>query len=617
MKKVALLTDGWKRLLLYAWVAGIMDRAKEVGEEICLHHYNSYGNWSHDESHNQGEYNIFNLPDLSQFDGIVLDCNNIQDKVKLQHLIDLLKASKVPVVSINYEVEGFYYVGIDNKKPISDMMEHLYEVHGCRSFLFAGGPKDNMENAVRTETYLSCLERFGLKEADNPVWYRDYDFDTGIYYMKRLMEQGGKLPDAIVCANDNIATGICTEAERHGLLAPKDFLVTGFDNLDKAAYFQPQLTTVNHRREEIGGRSLDILRMLWQGKEPEKYHYIATECLFSESCGCPNSKTVDYRAYMKNQITGSVEKEKDDLRLVDLEAEMSKCKTFSEAFSRMGDFLREYDCDGFVIVVNKALLEADTTTEFAVEGYHQENFEVAYAEDFRNEVKIYSMEELQNYLEEFGGQSEYLYTPIHFKEQTVGYSILKNGHFLYDNPYYYNMHSILVREMEALYRRQQLENINKQLREIYNRDQLTGLFNRIAYNEHMEPEFAVRQQAGITSTILFIDIDRFKHINDTYGHKYGDEIIKKVAHLIQSSCDKESYCFRYGGDEFVMFLPNMDAEGAKRLKVEMKEAARAMSVGISIGMAVTEPGLGKSLQAYVEDADRDMYQDKMKHRDEG
>ena len=495
-------------------------------------------------------------------------------------------------------------------------MEHLYQEHDCRSFLFAGGPKDNFENAVRTETYLECLERFGLKEADNPVWYRDYDFDTGIYYMQKLAEAERKLPDAVICANDNIAAGICTEAERRGLHVPEDFLITGFDNLDKAAYFQPQLTTVNHRREEIGGRSLDILRRIWQGEEVEKYHFISTECLFSESCGCPNSRVVDYRAYMKNQITAGVEKDKDDMRLVDLEADMSICKNFSDAFAKMGDFLQEYDTEGFFIVVDKALFEADTTADFAVKGYRRENFKVAYAKDFRCAVEIYSMEELRAYMENLGGQSEFLFTPIHFKEQTIGYSILKNGRFLYDNPYYYNIHSILVREMENLYHRQQLENMNKRLRDIYNRDQLTGLYNRIAYNEHMEPEFVKHHQEGIVSTIVFIDIDDFKHINDTYGHKYGDEVIKKVAHLIQRSCGAESYCFRYGGDEFVMFLPHMNSEDAQQLKQELKTSAQKLNVSISIGIAVTAPGEEKSLQTYVEVADKDMYQDKMRHKEE-
>jgi len=611
MKKIALLSDGWKRFLVYAWVDGIMGYATSHDVDICLYHYNCYGNWSHDARHNQGEYNIFKLPDLSGFDGIVLDCNNIVDKAQMDRLVQLVKSYDVPVVSINYDIEGFYYVGINNVKPVTELMEHLYYEHGCRSFLFAGGPEGNFENAMRVNTFRDCLARFGLNPDENPVWYRDYDFDSGIYYMQKLSRDGGKLPDAIVCANDNIAAGLMTEAERRGYHVPEDFVVTGFDNLDKAQYFQPQITTVHHHRGEIGMKALEILCRVLDGEKLEKFHMIDTECIFSESCGCPNSNAVDYRAYMKNQITYGVEKDKEDVKLVDLEADMAMCRSFEEIFQKMGDFLQNYSCDGFFVVVDKNLLAGKDETEFTIEDYNRDNLELVYAQDFVGEMEIGSVEELNSYIHSFGSGSHFLHTPIHFGERTVGYSIAKNARFLYDNSgYFYSMHSAMMKEMESLYHRLQLENMYKELREIYNRDQLTGLFNRIAYNERMEPEFAEYNKANVICTVAFVDVNKFKQINDTYGHKYGDEVLKKVAELIQNNCTEDGYCYRYGGDEFVMFLPNMDEEGARKLKAAMKREAESINVGISIGIAVTEPGADKTMKAYMEIADQDMYADK-------
>ncbi len=613
MKKIALLTDGWKRFLTYSWVDGIMGQAAGMSEKVCLYQYNCYGNWSHDAGYNQGEYNIFKLPDLSGFDGIVLDCNNIQDEVQRERLIEMLKAQSVPVVSINYDVDGFYYVSVNNEKPIREIMDHLYEVHGCRSFIFAGGPKENYENSIRVKTYLESLKRFGLKAEANPVWYRDYDFDTGVYYMQQLTESGRCFPDAIVCANDNIAAGICTEAESRGYHVPEDFRVTGFDNLDKALYFQPQITTVEHHRGEIGQMCLKILCEIWQGKKPEKYHMIDTECIFSESCGCPNSMEVDYRAYMKNQITYGVEKDKEDVKLVDLEADMSVCTSFTEVFRCASKFLRGYECEGFYVVVDKDLLDASIEAEFATEGYRRDKLKLVYAKDFAESVEIYSVEELEAYIQEFGANGHFLHTPLHFGDRTIGYTVMKNGSFLYNkSQYFYSMHNVLVKEMENLYRRRQIENANRVLREVYNRDQLTGLFNRIAYNERMEPDFEEYYKSKIICSILFIDVNKFKEINDTYGHKYGDEILKKVAKLLQEHCTGNGYCYRYGGDEFVMFLPYLDRDGAELLKADMKKAAKEINIGISIGMAVTNPGENKSLQAYVEIADQDMYKDKVK-----
>ena len=98
MKKVALISDGWKRLIVYAWVAGIKSYIDACDEDICLCQFNCHGNWSTDELYNQGEYNIYNLPELSEYDGIILDCLNIRDEKVLKKLIEHIKRAGVPVV---------------------------------------------------------------------------------------------------------------------------------------------------------------------------------------------------------------------------------------------------------------------------------------------------------------------------------------------------------------------------------------------------------------------------------------------------------------------------------------------------------------------------------------
>ena len=126
MKKIALLMDSWKRSFTYAWPAGILRRIKEKDEDINLYIFNSSGNWSYDEAYNIGEYNIFHLPDLKEFDGIILDLNNIRLNNVLEYIINAAKETGKPVISIANEIDDFYYVGIDNYSAIRDIIEHLY-----------------------------------------------------------------------------------------------------------------------------------------------------------------------------------------------------------------------------------------------------------------------------------------------------------------------------------------------------------------------------------------------------------------------------------------------------------------------------------------------------------
>lgn len=519
MKKVALFSDGWKRLITYAWVDGIMQYIKNSEEDIALYQYNCHGNWSLDEKHNYGEYNIYTLPNLSEFDGIILDCTNIRVNSYLEKLVAIIRKAGKPTVSISQYIEGFYYTGIDNKKPIAELIEHLYQVHDCRRFVFAGGPKDNYENALRTASYLETIEKLGLSATDNPIWYGDYDFSTGLRYFEEYLKsfhgQDIVFPDVFVCTNDNIAAGICYQAQQCGYEIPRDFKVTGFDNLDKAAYFDPQITTVAHMRENIGNKTMEILADVWAGKDVAQIHFMPSVCYYSESCGCPNSGLLDYRKYAKGQVIAEIDKLNREETLIKLESDIVKCANYDEVFEQIGEYFATLDCDGFAFVVDRRMYEGADESCFGKDGYDFDNLTVAYMAEGKKRLPIRDISEFFKYCDERGAKTAYIFTPIHFREHAVGFSMLINTRFLYDNPYLYDLHSTITKTLENLYKKLLLEVANKKLMDIYNRDQLTGLYNRIAYTEMIEPEYQKHCDHGRKCVVNFVDADHFKQINDT------------------------------------------------------------------------------------------------------
>ena len=110
-----------------------MKGAREAGEEICLDYYSTNGTWSHDKKFNDGEYALYDLPDLNTYDGIVFDCTNTISKEQIDHIVSKLKNLKVPVVSIGYDMEGFYYVGNHNKNKKVPFWETFYFI--CYVFI--------------------------------------------------------------------------------------------------------------------------------------------------------------------------------------------------------------------------------------------------------------------------------------------------------------------------------------------------------------------------------------------------------------------------------------------------------------------------------------------------
>lgn len=84
---------------------------------------------------------------------------------------------------------------------------------------------------------------------------------------------------------------------------------------------------------------------------------------------------------------------------------------------------------------------------------------------------------------------------------------------------------------------------------------MTGICNRIAYTDIIRPAFAKYQEKGIACALVFVDADDFKSVNDTYGHEFGDQVLIRIAQVLEEECPQQGYVCRYGGDEFIGFFP--------------------------------------------------------------
>ena len=146
---------------------------------------------------------------------------------------------------------------------------------------------------------------------------------------------------------------------------------------------------------------------------------------------------------------------------------------------------------------------------------------------------------------------------------------------------------------------QQLENRNKKLQEAASTDPLTGLANRSRLAEFAEAEFRRAKKFLRPLSVLFVDADRFKNINDTYGHAAGDEVLKAFARILQSACRSVDLVSRYGGEEFVCVLTETDLLNAAQLAESIRIAVAEeiiqfegvrIPANISVGVACMEGG---------------------------
>lgn len=139
-----------------------------------------------------------------------------------------------------------------------------------------------------------------------------------------------------------------------------------------------------------------------------------------------------------------------------------------------------------------------------------------------------------------------------------------------------------------------LQNALRDLREQAITDSLTGLYNRRYFWDALSREILTVRRKGTPFSVILLDIDRFKHVNDTWGHDAGDAVLKAVADVIQSSVRGSDIAVRYGGEEFAILLPEATAEVAEERAqvlrqalqdVEIACASRKIRITASFGVA--------------------------------
>lgn len=149
-------------------------------------------------------------------------------------------------------------------------------------------------------------------------------------------------------------------------------------------------------------------------------------------------------------------------------------------------------------------------------------------------------------------------------------------------------------------------------------DALTGLYNRGHFDEKLKDELERAQRYERSLSLLILDIDLFKKVNDNYGHQAGDEVLKSVASLISSSIRKSDYAARYGGEEFAVILPETDPEKAvelaERIRVAVEQKGFKLSeketASLTISIGIGSSSKGASSELLIKDADTVLYRAK-------
>ena len=163
---------------------------------------------------------------------------------------------------------------------------------------------------------------------------------------------------------------------------------------------------------------------------------------------------------------------------------------------------------------------------------------------------------------------------------------------------------------------------NRRLEELGRTDNLTGLANRRQCFAEAQVELERHFRTGRPASLIIIDVDHFKAINDQYGHPAGDEVLRGLAVALRACCRTIDTPARYGGDEFMLILPETDVRGAEEVAARIRERVKSVTIErapdlrctVSLGAAETGPNI-KDVGTWIQRADAALYRAKAGGRD--
>lgn len=603
-------------------ISGINDFAKKENGKVFV--FTCGGDIYSANDHSKGEFHIYSLPDFSLFDGIIVVPNTIQNAEVVKALEVRLSKLSIPVIVIDGKMGDLCSIGVDNEQAIYEMTEHIIVKHGKRKILYLSGPAQNVESSQRLTGFLKCVETHQLsREKDFSIMYGDYWIDSGSSAIQESLKTFGKA-EAVICANDYMAIGALEELNNMGYHVPEDVIITGFDNSFDGQYHLPRITTIAKPMYEIG---MEACRYLSEKDIKRKVHHFPVKKIFSESCGCNCAAKPNIHGFKSQMIKEKTNNIRWAEVLNSMSADLNELNTFGEFIRKLKEYVSRLDFPYFYLCLceDRQLLGElkliEDTYQLVSEGISDYTDKINVAIAYENK-KFYASEEINRselLPKRFFAATGSVFSvvlPIHFRLHCMGYCVVGNSSFPVETIQFQSWVMNFGNGLENIRKQMLMQDMVNQLNKMSIYDTMTGVLNRAGFYSKAEKLIMRCREQKKQILLLFIDADRLKAVNDTYGHEEGDFYIKSIAKACQQSIDGKSIVMRYGGDEFVILKQYDEAAESylnymntvKEKVYQIREAEnKPYTMDVSIGHYISNVDNDFKLETIVEQADKDMY----------
>ena len=636
MRQIALFTTDWNYELVGETLRGVL-AFLEDHPDVCVRVFDCF---SIDEQdvRDVNIYEIYTLLDPEQYDGAIVQTHQIVYRDVAGRLERQMRSRGIPAVSIGVPLGDMPQVRTDDYGAFYRITRHLAEKHQIRKFWFLKGPEyydqdEQSEARQRRQGFQDACRELGIPENNIRFLEGSWKPASGEAAAREILAlPPEERPDALICANDDMALGALEALRDTEIRVPEDLAVTGFDGIFSASLSMPRLATVDRNFQSVGYRAMEtVLRMIDGETPPPVVYNDMRECL-TGTCGCRGNVEEEV-----NRIKGRFYRQTQFLRHFYLTQDKIAGRFFSarsldDVMKAIEEYSGIFGCRDLRIFLDERYYRSMTggisPKEEArmSEGKYSGRF--VMAADSRKRIagtgdyRVVSAGGTQSRMEEGRSAAERLiqYYPLSYGPTMVGVLMLRGFCEAADM----NLHESLVNEMvltlDNIRQHENLKRLNQKLNDLYVTDQLTGLNNRFGVARYGQPLFDRLRAAGEGIDFIFLDVDEMKEINDRFGHEAGDEALRMTAEVMRRACQPGDFLMRYGGDEFVAFGPAAERNAADRIFAELEriqsERDLPFRLSLSLGEFMCQPDSGLSLDSCLQSADLRMYEVKKQNKRE-
>ena len=581
-----------------------------------------------------GDFVVYLLPDLNRFDALI----SFDTYMPIMYLdaVDALKrAAPCPVITLGTVKPFACSVVNDQERSMRELIEHVVDRHGCRDLAHVAGHRELSFVQERIAIFNDVLAARGLPHGEDRIFYGDLSPECGERIVDEMLRRRGAaaerpVPEAVVCANDYMAIGVIRALEQRGYRVPGDVIVTGYDDILRAQFNEPSITTSAQPFKQVGREGMEALARLWRGEAVDSVIAVPGIMTCRQSCGCEPFGVYRKDTIREKYIATVSNLENLALSTTELTLRAATDTEPRDIFNEIEEgCLRETGFKNAVL----CLIDGWDTKKVILDRGDLENeaFDVVCGVWNGAPVRRERLEKGQLLPRELMDDPEpYFIFPVHHLQYFIGYFItspdLENLGQLHARSWLVNISTVLV---SWVIRRQLTQSVAK-LDHLYQTDMLTGLYNRRGYNRFFDDFRDQCRATGRELAVFMIDMNHMKHINDRYGHAEGDYALCAVAEAMRACARDGDICIRTGGDEFVMLSRDCDAQRERGFMREVRQTldgicardGKPYAVSVSIGCCRRVPGPDSEAcqlyeaEAFLRDADKAMYEEKKRSRGE-